>query len=176
MLRETANRHFHASKSDHLFGGDVPCCRLERSRLGRVKFGCSEANIAESLQETPLALQGALSRDRGQPWFGHTYVLVCIHVYWYVLIGIDPILACTCTQQYRKPQYGQIRTKHIYNHVNTRKYIPQYGQICTQYIPIPPVLAPNLCAKRSINTYQNIPNTYQFVQIHTKIHTNTGYS
>ena len=60
--------------------------------------------------------------------------------------------------------------------LNTSKYIQKYGQIRTQYIPIPPVLAGNPCAKMVLNTYQNIPNTYQFVQIHTTIHTNTGPS
>jgi hypothetical protein len=115
--------------------------------------------------------------QRNVSWLAIWYVLVCIG--WaekksqvqngYVLHSIG--MYC-----YQNPQYGQIRTKHIHNHVNTRKYIPKYGQIRTQYIPIPPVLAGNPCAKRSINTYQNIPNTYQFVQIHTKIHTNTGYS
>jgi hypothetical protein len=57
MLRETSNGHFHASMADHVLGGDVPCCRLELNRLGRFRFGCSDASIAESLQETPLAQQ-----------------------------------------------------------------------------------------------------------------------
>ena len=48
MLRETANRHFHASKSDHLFGGDVPCCRLERG--ARVTAG-PPSNPWKDLQE-----------------------------------------------------------------------------------------------------------------------------
>ena len=81
MLRETSNGHFPASKADHVLGGDVPCCCLELNRLGRVRFGCSEASNAESMQETPLALQGARSKERGRVGSG-------TRMYWYVSIYI----------------------------------------------------------------------------------------
>ena len=81
MLRETANGHFHASRAGHLLGGDVPCRSSMRRSLGRVRFGCSEASNAESMQETPLALQGALSKDRGRVGSG-------TRMYWYVSIYI----------------------------------------------------------------------------------------
>ena len=56
----------------------------------------------------------------------------------------------------------------------TGQYIPKYVQIRTLYVPIPPVLAANPFVKPNINTYQNIPNTYQNGQIRTTKHTNTG--
>ena len=62
-------------------GGDFPCSSSMRRSLGRVRFGCSEASNAESMQETPLALHGARSKDRGGVGSG-------TRMYWYVSMYI----------------------------------------------------------------------------------------
>ena len=103
--------------------------------------------------------------------FGYWYVFV------HVLVRISMFFGMNCFMLVATIPKTSIRANTCQTHIqpqNTSKYIPKYGQIRTQYIPIPPLLAGNPCAKMVLNTYQNIPNTYQFVQIHTKIHTNTG--